>query len=149
MNASSPRLIAVGFYDGPTEGFVRGFETGFAHYFKVVAWDDEQDCRLYLLGRIEEFVFDQLLALLLEGGQAILGEVFAPAWKFGDANREAQACAIVEKGRRTLNSPTFVVLGKSLLGDFEVIDPTELQLKRAVALSRLKTPGTLDEWIAL
>ncbi|WP_157597907.1 MULTISPECIES: hypothetical protein [unclassified Rhizobacter] len=125
MKASSPRLVALGFYDGPTEGFVRGVESGFAHYFKAVAWDDDQDRRLYLLGRVEERVVDQLLALLAEPGQAISSAVFTPAWAFGDAQREALANKLVEEGRRTLNSPALVVLGSSLLDSWErLFSPT-------------------------
>lgn len=149
MNASSPRLVAVGFYDGPTEGFVHGFESGFAHYFKAVAWDDEQDRRLYVLGRVQEHVFDRLVALLTEAGQTTSSAVLAPMWKFSNTEHEALANKLVEEGRRTLDSPTFLALGTSLLDDFEVITPTEPQLKRAISLGQLPSPGSLGEWQAL
>ena len=149
MKISSPIQIALSFYDGPTEGFVRGVESGFAHYFKVVAWDDAQDRRLYVLGRVEERAFDQLAALLAETGQTISSAVLVPAWKFGDTAREALANKLVEEGRRSLVSPTFLVLGAGLLDDLEVVTPTEPQLKRAISLAQLQPPGNLGDWLAL
>jgi hypothetical protein len=148
MNVSNPIQIAISFYDGPTEGFVRGVESGFTHYFKAVAWDEGQDRRLYLLGRLEERVFDQLLALV-ETSQTISNEVFAPVWKFSDTDREALANKLVEEGRRSLDSPAFLVLGANLLNDFEVVAPTEPQLQRAISLAQLQSPGSLADWLAL
>jgi hypothetical protein len=144
-----PRLIALGFHDGPTEGFVRGVVSDLAHYFKAVAWDDEQDRRLYLLGQVEGYVVDQLLALLAEPGQTVSSAVLTPAWRFSDTEREALANKLVEEGQRTLNSPDLVVLGSSLLEDVEVVTPTEAQLNRAMALAQLKSPGNLGDWLAL
>lgn len=149
MSAPSPRLVALGFHDGPTEGFVRGVVSGLVHYFKLVAWDDDQDRRLYLLGQVEPRVVDQLLALLAESGQTASRAVLTPAWKFRDAEDEALANKLVQEGQRTLSSPALVVLGSSLLEGFEVVDATESQLKRAVALAQLQVPGNLDDWLAL
>jgi hypothetical protein len=149
MSASNPRLVALGFHDGPTEGFVRGLVTGYAHYFKVVAWDNQQDRRLYLLGQVEDRVVDELLALLEAPGQTISSAVFAPAWTFGDTELEALANKLVEEGQRTLSSPALVVLGSSLLEGFEVVNPTESQLKRAIALAQRQSPGNLGDWLAV
>jgi hypothetical protein len=123
--------------------------SGFAHYFKAVAWDDEQDRRLYLLGQVEERVVDQLLALLAESGQTTANAVLTPSWKFVDAESEALANKLVEEGWRTLNSPALVVLGSSLIEGFEVVSPTELQLNRAIALAKQQSPGNLSDWLAL
>jgi hypothetical protein len=148
MSASSPRLVALGFQDGPTEGFVRGFVGSHAHYFKVVAWDDQQDRRLYLLGQVQVRVVDELLALLTAPGQTVSSAVLTPAWTFGDTELEALANKLVEEGQRTLGSPALVVLGSSLLDGFEVMKPTESQLKRAIALAQWQSPGNLGDWLA-
>jgi hypothetical protein len=149
MDASNPRLVALGFHDGPTEGFVRGVVSGFDHYFKAVAWDEAQDRRLYLLGQVEERIVRQLLALLADSGQDMSSSVLTPAWQFGDKEYEALANKLVNDGKRTLNSPSLLVLGSSLLEGFEVIKPTESQLKRAIALAQLELPGNLGSWLAL
>jgi hypothetical protein len=102
-----------------------------------------------LLGQVEGCVVDQLLALLAKPGQTRSSAVLTPAWKFSDTEHEALANKLVEEGQRTLNSPDLVVLGSSLLEDFEVVTPTDSQLNRAMALAQLKSPGNLGDWLAL
>jgi hypothetical protein len=149
MNDPKPRLIALDFYDGPTEGFVREIEPGSTHFFRTVAWDERQDRRLYLLGRNQGRVFDELLELLAESDQIASGVVFIPAWNFDSAEREACANKVVEEGRRSLHSQAFLALGTNLLDDFEVVTPTQAQLKWAIDPAQLQSPGSLGDWIAL
>lgn len=148
MSVPDRKIIAIGFYDGPTEGFVRGLESDSVHYFKVVAWDDGQDRRLYLLGRVEGSVFDQVLALLGEMDQP-RSAVLTPLWRFDNAEREASVNQLVEAGRRALDSATQFALGLSLLGECEVVVPTKPQVELAFTLARLSTPGSLEKWLAL
>lgn len=149
MEASNPRLIALGFYDGPIEGFVRGITSGLAYYFKAVAWDPEQDRRLFLLGQVEERVFEELLVLLAESGQSVSHPVLTPAWEFRDKEREALANMLVDVGRRALRTPSLVALGSSLLEDLEIVTPTASQLTRAMAYAQSLFPRDLGRWLAL
>lgn len=149
MRASIPKLVALGFHDGPTEGFLRGVVNGNAHYFKVVAWDDLQDRRLYLLGQLKEHVVDEFLSLVAAPDRTALSAVFVPNWTFGNTVLEARAEELVKAGRSTLSSPDLVVLGSSLLEGFEVVNPTESQLRWAKAFAQSPSPGRLADWLAL
>jgi hypothetical protein len=149
MEASNPRLIALGFYDGPIEGFVRGITSGLAYYFKAVAWDPEQDRRLFLLGQVEERVIEELLVLLAESGQSVSHPVLTPAWEFRDKEREALANMLVDVGKRALRTPSLVALGSSLLEDLEIVTPTASQLTRAMAYAQSPFPRDLGRWLAL
>ncbi len=43
------RLIALKYYDGPTEGFVECGACQTTFYFKLLDWDDGQDLRIFAL----------------------------------------------------------------------------------------------------
>lgn len=149
MAMSSPRLVALSFYDGPTEGFIRGIGGDLVHFFKVVAWDEGQNRRLYLLGQVEVRIFEQLLATLAAPEQPTPGGMWTPIWKFQDIELEARANSAVEEGRSSLAAPAILALGESLLDDFEIVIPTEAQLVSAQALAHAGWPGNLSDWLAL
>jgi len=41
------RVLAVGYYDGPTEGFSECAMCRRCYYFKKLAWDESQDIRIF------------------------------------------------------------------------------------------------------
>lgn len=41
------RVIAVGYYDGPTEGFTECSQCGQAYTFRLLDWDNLQDLRVF------------------------------------------------------------------------------------------------------
>src|SRR5687767_80768 len=131
MGTSNIRLIALGFYDGPTEGFVLGIGGDLAHFIKVEAWDEDQNRRLYLLGGVEVSTFEQLLATLAATEKPTSEPMWLPSWKFHDIDLEARVNSIVEEGRRSLDTPAILALGESLLDAFEIVTPTEVQLAHA------------------
>lgn len=149
MSLSSPKLIVLEFYDGPTEGFVRRVEYGLVYYFRTVAWDAQQDRRLYLLGIVDESVFVKLLGLLNERNPMMGKVVLTPIWEFDNSEQEIQANKLIEESQRTLNSPDLVVLGTSLLEDFEVLNPNEAQLRLAISLAQSGVRINLEEWFSL
>ncbi len=48
------KMLVTGFYDGPTDGFVECRHCGRAYAFRKLAWDDEQDVRIYGLAPLEQ-----------------------------------------------------------------------------------------------
>jgi hypothetical protein len=149
MTVSNPRLLALAFYDGPTEGFVRGFGGDTTHFFRVVAWDESQDLRLYLLGQITQNIYQELLAILTRAGQPQLGDIWTPKWEFDDVALQSRANRIVREARSALDAPSVFVLGESLLEACKVVTPTQAQLESAKALVQLDWPGSLADWLAL
>lgn len=143
-----PQLIAIGFYDGPTEGFAQGVEGIPVCFFKVVAWDENQDRRLYLLSRVDERTYEELVAILAKS-QGILPNIWTPDWSFDEAAIELRANRIVDEARRSLAASALVALGESPLGVLDVIVPTSRQLESARNLADAEWPGNLDDWLAL
>lgn len=52
----------IDYYDGVTEGAIREFRGGGSYYFKLIAWDNLQDKRLFVLKSVDDNIFNQLNA---------------------------------------------------------------------------------------
>ena len=149
MNAPDPKLVALAYHDGPTEGFISGLLDGRVHFFKVAAWDEGQDQRLYLLGEVATLVYSELLEILRVTHPALIGSIWVPAWTFDDPDLERRAKSLVEIGERSLDNPALAALGESLVGEVTVFLPNDDQLARAIALIRADKPGELTNWLEL
>jgi hypothetical protein len=149
MAASNPRLIAINFYDGPTEGFVSSVDDGFAYFFKVAAWDEGQDRRLYVLGDVPRSTYQELVEILMSQQQGAFSPVWVPSWKFVDPEVESRVNNIVEMGRSSLRAPAMLVLSESLLEAWERVMPNEAQLARLEELLQGDWPGSLNDWLGM
>jgi len=58
MKSPFNQILCLGFYDGPTSGFARCAKASLAYYFETVAWDAEQENRVYSLAEMHNDVFD-------------------------------------------------------------------------------------------
>lgn len=57
-----PEVVALGYYDGPTEGIARSIGEFGPCYFKTIAWDEWEDVRLYAICPIGHLISEELLA---------------------------------------------------------------------------------------
>lgn len=48
------RVLAAGYYDGPTEGIIACGACGRAFAFRLLKWDSDQDLRVFAIGGIQE-----------------------------------------------------------------------------------------------
>ena len=55
------RLIATGYYDGPTEGFVECGTCGTVFAFRTLDWDGGQDVRIFALRELSAATMDSLV----------------------------------------------------------------------------------------
>ena len=148
MTTLTPKVLALAYYDGATEGFLNGMDDNEVYFFKVVAWDRDQDRRLYLLGRVDGPMYLELLDILAKTHQAPTSSTWTPAWTFGDPESEARANSLVEIGRCSLDTPALLALGEDLVGAIEVVRPNAEGLVRAIALAHESKPGDLADWVA-
>lgn len=148
VNASTPKVLALAYYDGATEGFFDRMSDDQVYFFKVVAWDQTQDRRLFLLGQVDRGNYLELLDILARTQPAPTGSIWTPTWMFGDPKMEARANNLVEISRRSLDTPAFLALGEDLMGAVEIVRPNAKGLVSAIALARESTPGNLADWVA-
>ncbi|SRR6266508_2754982 len=77
------KVLALGYYDGPTEGFVQGGEGGPVYRFHMLAWDSEtQDLRVFGLAPCPSDSLARLVALC-ERYEPARWPVWVPSWHEG------------------------------------------------------------------
>lgn len=58
------RLLAFQVYDGPTSGVVFDKDTDEPFYFSLQAWDENQECRVFALSRLDKAAVERAIAAL-------------------------------------------------------------------------------------
>lgn len=145
---SSTKVLALAYYDGATEGFLNGMGDDQVYFFKVIAWDKDQDRRLFLLGKVDRGIYLELLDILAKTQEVPIGSTWIAAWTFGSPEMHARADSLVVIGKRSLEAPACLAVGEDLLGTMEVVRPNTLGLLNAISLAGASTPGNLADWMA-
>jgi hypothetical protein len=148
MIAVAPKVIALSYYDGATEGFLDGMGDDQVYFFKVAAWDLGQDRRLYVLGRVARTIYLELLDILVKSQRVSACSTWAPAWVFANPEMEARANEIVEISKRSIINPACLALGENLIDAIKVVRPTPHAVASAIALASESEPGNLADWLA-
>lgn len=148
MASLTPQVLALDYYDGATEGFLNKIGDERIYFFKVAAWDQNQNKRLYLLGQVAPEMYLELLDILTKTHQTQTSQTWVPTWMFGNSELESRANRIVEICKLSLKSPTFLALAENLEGEIEVVRPNAKGLVSAIAMANETCPGNLEGWIA-
>ncbi len=149
MTAIAPKILALSYYDGATEGFLDGMGDDQVYFFKVAAWDQEQDRRLYVLGAIDRAIYLELVDILVRSQPLSKNAIWVPAWMFSSPEMEVRANEIVEISKRSVRNPACLALGEDLTDAIKVARPTPSGLASAIALADRSSPGDLADWLAL
>lgn len=139
-------VVAFGYYDGPTEGIATAFGVGSRYYFKLIAWDGNQDERLYVTTTVDSRTYDRLIMLLSTHQPQQLTRVWIPDWVFRSDAHELEAENIISACRESLEGSTSFLLGTCANG----LTATAVSVEgRAAELSRLiyaNKPDDLAVW---
>jgi hypothetical protein len=114
LNVPSPfdRILATGFYDGPTDGFVMGPDDDSVLFFQLLDWDEGQDVRIFALSRIEDLGFSDLASQLGSRPNEMSAVVVAAAESDVVDDFLKRACARAK--------PFAVVATRNLLGTLDI-----------------------------
>ncbi|MGH8081740.1 MAG: hypothetical protein ACREP7_14290 [Lysobacter sp.] len=142
-----PKVIAFDFYDGATEGFAESLLDGSDCYFALVAWDSDQDDRLYAAVKIERPLYARV-KFLLGKTQAIPSlSVWLPRWEFAEAGDEREVSELTRSCRHRIGHDGHLLLtrhiGEQPTGMLTIHD--ELAPKVNGVLER-GTPDDLALW---
>lgn len=148
MNELTQNMLVLAYYDGATEGFIDKTNDNQIYFFKVVAWDENQDKRLFLAGLVSRVIYQELLDVLAKSHQVPTGSTWTPTWIFENPEMEKRANSLVRIGRNSLNAPAFLALGEDLVGKFQVVHTTPSGFAAAIALAHQNAPGNLADWLA-
>jgi len=89
QDLSQVEIIALEFYDGAKEGFALSVGNLGPSYFKLIAWDENQDQRLFVVISIAKLIFDTIFDLLSLGNDKPVSKMWLPNWTFrNDKNAE-------------------------------------------------------------
>lgn len=147
MNAAF-QVLATAYYDGATEGFVAEQPGSKTKFFQVIAWDADQDQRLFAVVDIDRGVLSRLETLLSIAGQQPSTSVWVPEWRFHDEADTAEANRILAECKERLKKECGLEIGESLGSSARSVPLTE-QLRRDVAgaIDRDR-PDDLGGWVA-
>lgn len=104
-------VIALDFYDGATEGFAKSVGSYEFCYFKLIAWDDAQDERLFAAVAISEIEYDELVSILTSSEAMPASSIWIPKWQFENDSTKNRADEIVGTIQNRLRSSGFLLLG--------------------------------------
>lgn len=141
-----PKVIALSYHDGPIEGIFNGMDDNDVYFFKVIAWDNLQDKRLFLLGKVDRLIFQELIVILKKTQVAPTAPTWIPAWIFADVALQNRANQLVELCRSALDAPVFLALGDDVSNATEILRPQENVVRDAIAQARKKMPAALEDW---
>jgi hypothetical protein len=120
--APSPfsRVIATGYYDGPTDGVVECRACSTLYSFRTLDWDSQQDMRIFALAPIPGRSMSDFTCTGTEATRPTW-----PVWILGDRGTEEIAGA-VQVARMAASPDAFVIATENLLGSIEVWRPVGL-----------------------
>ena len=143
-----PEIIALDFYDGVTEGFASSLRCVGACYFKLLAWDANQDQRLFIAIPISPLVFDTILQLLNWGAIQSPLIVWLPSRVFETDKNKAEVDKIIESCHFDLTSKGMLILGDRI--DSESVSMFSINDSLASAVERaLRQPEDLMDWLKI
>lgn len=110
------RVLVLGWYDGPLEGFIDLSHPKSSWYFQLLGErlePDDADSRLYLLSKVSAGVIDRIAELT---GETLSDtrQVWVPSWRFSDPARRRTADDVVEKAIAEAKPGTLVVHARDL-----------------------------------
>jgi len=141
-------MLAIDYFDGATEGFIDQFEGAGPYFFKVIAWDSDQNKRLYSMARVDCSTFSELVDLLSQTHPPVSTATWIPTWNFDDEKLRSRANAIVDAARRSLQPPVLLAVGEDLLAGAKVVQPNALGMAFARDLTQASKPGELEAWLS-
>ncbi|MEM7348727.1 MAG: hypothetical protein AAF485_31235 [Chloroflexota bacterium] len=104
-------VIALDFFDGATEGFVRSLGDSGPCYFKLIAWDDTQDKRLFAAVAVTQDEYDELVSILASSEPIPTSDVWVPRWEFENNTAKNNADDFIDSIEDRLRSSGLLILG--------------------------------------
>ena len=139
-------VIALDYYDGATEGFMAHSDgADGARMFKMIAWDQDEDRRLFAVCDIPLQDFMALHELLVLANTRSDGSVWMPSWEFSNNADHRKANVILRRCKEMLTTRPDLAIGKHI-NDAEIQSvPEQIREDVVRALSR-RTPEDIEDW---
>jgi hypothetical protein len=143
MRSPFGRIISLGFYDGTTSGIAQCSHCSRFYKYELVAWDSNQDVRIYSLADVPQESFDALVRLL--------SVVKGPTWPFWVPILPSDSGPEVGVLKRAIDSelakaepPGQVIVSRHL--DREILASKELSDEARVKLPKSINYPDMGDW---
>jgi len=140
------KILATDYYDGAIEGFLL-HKTNSVSYFRLVAWDSDQDQRLFVVADVDAKEMFRLENLLKTVKQSSQQHVWLPEWAFSDSHDATEANKIIERCRKKLVEDGNFVLGNRLDTAKEISRITRDNWRAVEEEINGNVVGNLDKWL--
>jgi hypothetical protein len=149
MNLNELNIVAFDYYDGVTEGLISSVKNYGSCYFKVIAWDDMQNERLYIVSPVDQKIFSKLVNLLVDPDEVVSAkQTWIPKWTFKCDQDAEEANNIVRACRGDLSSLSFFILGESVDSTTsKIIEIDDRAREKIIEINDKYIPGNLNDWI--
>lgn len=149
-NQKSPfqQVIAFGYYDGPTAGVAQCAACEQAYKYDLLAWDENQDVRVYSFAPLPAQSFQQIVKAC-----SVLGEprwpVWVPKWEIEQKETEEKVESEVEQALAGAGQVEIILAAEDLVGDILALKRlAPADVSRFQALASAGNQNNLQEWLA-
>jgi hypothetical protein len=133
------RVIALGWYDGPTEGLVRCGACGQVYRFDLLdSVDEDRGIRLYSLASVPADTLDRLVDLL-SPFMTPSWPMWAPLWKFPAEDNRIAVERVVDELMAKDAAPEFVIETAGLLDEIDSVHAAQAAEAARVTVSARAT----------
>jgi hypothetical protein len=142
------KIIALGYYDGPTRGVTLCSICSSGYKYDMVAWDERQDVRVYVLAPISKEVFDEIANVLFESDPP-KWPVWVPKWEFTSREKEASTNDKIEGLLRSAGKGKYVLSTEDISRTILTVKPfREGDEQRAQLHGDMPVPGNSFYWLS-
>lgn len=115
VDAASPfaRIVALGYYDGPTSGVAECEHCPESYRFDMLAWDVQQDVRVYSLSALPPNSVAELVKCI-PAPNPPHWPVWVPTWRFGSREKEEETQRQVARVLSRAGPVLFVIASEDL-----------------------------------
>lgn len=144
---SAMSVVAFDFYDGATEGLVRSVFGSGPCYFKLIAWDDDQDQRLYGVTCIDEPAFQTIVAQALLASPSLTSSVLLLRITPGSIANDDNLDRLVEYWIENIVRSGFLICGRAVdSADAKRYNVPEVMKSRLKEVMGANEPESLAHW---
>lgn len=141
-------IIAFDYYDGPTEGLARTVTKVGPCYFKLIAWDDAQEQRLFVVVAIERSDFELGLAEMAAGPRPTDARVQVLSRNAGGNDEDDVLERLIKHCQEKVGDTGVLLLGPSVDAPAAVLIPIREPVRhRVVEALSAESPADLFDWL--
>ena len=131
------RVIALGYYDGPTEGVLSCGACGKNYVFRMCGWDpDDDDVRVFELRPVGNSSLDSVLEIFAHVGPP-RSPVWLPLWRFDTPELERQASDDIAALLRPIGTARLIIATSDLAGS----------ISAARRVDHVEPDRTVEDWL--